>query len=284
MAHHKPFGIALGLLGNLAVALALNEMIGTGSCGGDLPACPDNLMGHIIMLPAGIIITMIAIFTGGGVFSFLGLFFAIGLGSLVAGFQSEDSGTQGFGYLFGGIFTAVATLVLVLGWRGWTGGRKRVAKAMDLVANGSRGIGTVKNVDDTGVTINDHPRVRITMRVEPEDGSPPFEVTKVVTVSRVDIPRRGDRHPVFYDDRDRSQWAYGTEMDPGKTPADIQALFEKASAPPLPEFEPEARPRPRPDDGPSDELAKLAELYAKGVLTAEEFEAAKARVLKIEQS
>jgi hypothetical protein len=238
MANHRPFGIALGLLGNLAIGLALHKMIGTGSCGGDLPPCPDNMVGHVIMLPAGIVITMIAIFVGGGVFSFLGLFYAVGLGSIVAGLQSEDGGTQGFGLLFGGIFTGVATLVLVLGWRGWTAGRRTVAAAIDLVATGNRGIGTVKQVSETGVTINDNPQVRITMRVEPEDGSPPFEVTKTVVASRLEIPRKGDRHPVFYDDANRSDWVYGTDMDPEKTPPDIQALFEKAATPPLSDFEP----------------------------------------------
>ncbi len=56
MTGHKPFGIALGFLGNLAIALSLNKLIGTGSCGGDLPACPDSLTGRIILLPAGIIL------------------------------------------------------------------------------------------------------------------------------------------------------------------------------------------------------------------------------------
>lgn len=32
-----------------------------------------------------------------------------------------------------------------------------------------------------------------------QTGSPPFDVEKTKTVSRVEIPRQGDRYAVFYD-------------------------------------------------------------------------------------
>ena len=49
-------------------------------------------------------------------------------------------------------------------------GNKR-KKAGNLVANGSRGVGTITDIQDTGMTINDDPRVRLRFRVEPLDGS-----------------------------------------------------------------------------------------------------------------
>lgn len=223
MIHHKPFGIALGFLGNLAVGLAIHKLIGTGSCGGDLPACPDNLVGHIVMLPVGIVISMIAIFIGGGVFSFLGLFFAVGLGSMLAGVQSEDPGTQAFGLIFGGAFAGVAALVAALGWKGWMSGRRKVAKAKDLVRAGSRGIGTVKNVQDTHTSSGGKHEVRVTMRVEPVDGSPPFEVTKPVYVTRQERPKVGERFPVFYENEQRSNWAYATDVDPARITEEFAA-------------------------------------------------------------
>ncbi len=36
-------------------------------------------------------------------------------------------------------------------------------------------------------------------RIEPLDGSPAFDAQRTTTVSRVQIPRQGDRYPVWYD-------------------------------------------------------------------------------------
>ena len=68
-------------------------------------------------------------------------------------------------------------------------GKGKREKVQNLMASGAKGIGTVLNVQDTGVTMNDNPRVKMTFRVEPLDGSPPFEAHKTTTVSRVEIPR-----------------------------------------------------------------------------------------------
>src|SRR3954452_4373498 len=58
-------------------------------------------------------------------------------------------------------------------------------KAEQLMATGSKGAGTVVQVQDTGMTVNDNPRIKMTFRVEPLDGSPAFDTTKTTTVSRV---------------------------------------------------------------------------------------------------
>ncbi len=65
------------------------------------------------------------------------------------------------------------------------------------------------------------------MRVEPEDGSPPFEVTKK---GRARVPAEaGDRYPVFYEDAKRSNWVYGTQMDPERIDPELRELFELAA-------------------------------------------------------
>ncbi|MEA2124658.1 MAG: hypothetical protein QOI80_1440, partial [Solirubrobacteraceae bacterium] len=212
---------------------------------------------------------------GGGALVFLGIFLSVGIGALVAGFSSEDSNTQSFAKVFGGIFVAVPLFLIVIGLGAMRGGRSKLAKAQGLVATGARGVGTITTVADTGMTINDNPRVEVTMRIEPEDGSPAFDAQKTVTVSRVAIPRAGDRFPVWWDRNDPTQWAYGTDMDPSQTPPDIQALFARAAA----ASAPVAAPAAAPASAPADELAKLNDLRLKGVLTDAEFEAAKARVL-----
>jgi len=92
-------------------------------------------------------------------------------------------------------------------------GKSKKEKAADLMASGSKGVGTVVSVRDTGMTVNDNPRVEMVFRVEPLDGSATMDLTKKTTVSRVEIPRQGERYPVWYDSADTSTWAYATVAD-----------------------------------------------------------------------
>src|SRR3954454_24376324 len=86
-------------------------------------------------------------------------------------------------------------------------------KAEELMSTGSKGAGTVVMVQDTGMTVNDNPRIKMTFRVEPLVGSPAFDTTKTTPVSRVQIPRQGDRYPVWYDAQDTSKWMFATVTD-----------------------------------------------------------------------
>jgi hypothetical protein len=108
----------------------------------------------------------------------------------------------------------------------------------------------VLEVKDTGTTVNNQPRVRLRLRVQPEDG-PPFEVERKLLVSRLAIPRVGERVEVAYDPDDRYRFTFRA--------ADVA-------------------------DAPSrlDELAKLGELRSSGILTENEFEAEKRRILASE--
>ncbi|MEA2124657.1 MAG: hypothetical protein QOI80_1439 [Solirubrobacteraceae bacterium] len=87
-------------------------------------------------------------------------------------------------------------------------GRQNQAKAQNLMATGARARGTITSVGDTGVTVNMNPRIMITARIEPEDGSPAFDAQQTLTVSRIAIPRTGDLIAVWYDRNDPSQWAW----------------------------------------------------------------------------
>ena len=117
----------------------------------------------------------------------------------------------------------------------------------ELVHAGSRAPGVVVEVKDTGTTVNNQPRVRLRLRVQPE-GEPPFEVERKLLVSRLAIPRAGERVEVAYDPDDRDRFTF--------------RVGDLADAP-----------------SRLDELAKLAELRSSGVLTEEEFEAEKRRIL-----
>ena len=116
--------------------------------------------------------------------------------------------------------------------------KSKKKKAGELFETGAKGAGTVISVEDTGMTVNDNPRVKMTFRVEPLDGSPAFDATKKATVSRVQIPRQGDRYPVWYDQQDPSKWAYATiDDDQGRETmrqlfGDVADSFVGMGAPP----------------------------------------------------
>lgn len=159
------------------------------------------------------------------------------------------------------------------------------AKAENLMANGARGVGTITDVRDTGMTINDNPRVQVTFRVEPLDGSAAFDAVKTKTVSRVRIPQMGARYPIFYDREDPQTFAW-VEVADDQGRATVVAMFGDAfgadgsgvgrpasAAPPV------AAAAAADDDDPIEKIRKLDDLRAAGVVTEEEFAAKKAELL-----
>jgi hypothetical protein len=156
-------------------------------------------------------------------------------------------------------------------------GKGKREKAKNLFENGSKGVGTVMNVHDTGMTVNDNPRVQMVFRIEPLDGGAAFEAQKKSTVSRVQIPRAGDRYPVWYDPADQESWAYAT-VDDDNGRAQIRQLFGAAAETMTGVGDPAAAAVPVAED-PLDRLRKLDELRAAGVLNDAEFQAKKAELL-----
>jgi len=120
----------------------------------------------------------------------------------------------------------------------------------------------VLSVADTGMTINDNPRVKLRLEVTPPDGATPFEIERKATVSRVRIPREGDHFRVQYFAGDPESAKVQKRND-----ADLAATAAAA-----------AGPAPAADD-PITRLQKLSELHQSGVLTDDEFAEAKARIL-----
>jgi hypothetical protein len=150
-------------------------------------------------------------------------------------------------------------------------------QAENLLQSGARGAGTVLQVHDTGMTVNDNPRVKMTFRIEPLDGSAPFDVTKTKTVSRVEIPRQGDRYPVWYDIEDPETWAYATVADDNGR-ATMRELFGDVSSSFVGMGGAPAAAAPAAPTA-VEQLTQLADLHAKGVLTDDEFAAQKAKLL-----
>ena len=63
---------------------------------------------------------------------------------------------------------------------------------------GEPAVAVVLDISDTGITINDNPKVRMKLRVFPKEREP-FEAIIKQVVSRVTIPRIGDRVYVKFD-------------------------------------------------------------------------------------
>jgi hypothetical protein len=161
-------------------------------------------------------------------------------------------------------------------------GKGKREKAKNLFENGSKGVGTVMNVQDTGMTVNDNPRVKMVFRIEPLDGSAPFDAEKKSVVSRVQIPRTGDRYPVWYDPTDPTSWAYAT-VDDDNGRAQLRQLFGEvadtfAGVGAVPTAVPAGVGAAAAAD-PLDRLKKLDELRAAGVLNDAEFQAKKSEIL-----
>src|SRR5262245_10994485 len=79
------------------------------------------------------------------------------------------------------------------------GGKK---KRQRLEQAGVNANAVLVEVRDTGMTVNDNPRVKLVFEVAAANGSGTFQIETKQTVSRVAIPRAGDTFVVRYDPDD----------------------------------------------------------------------------------
>jgi hypothetical protein len=274
----RSVGTAVGLLGNVLIGVAIFHLLQQGSCGDfGQPTCPAGLGWYVAMIPIGIIASMVGMFLGGG-FLFGTTFLSVGLGAMAAAAFGSNGSMRAFGWVFGGAFALVGVLAVTgrLAFGRLLAGQ--TADAARLVATGAPATAVVTDVRDTGVTVNDNPQVVLTVRIEPADGRPPYDSSATRTVSRVAIPRVGDRLAVRVDPADPQRWLPVGEA--------FSAAPDVASAAPgpAPEADPGAGPAPAPAPSPSpspvDELGKLNDLRLRGALTEDEFAQAKSRLLR----
>jgi hypothetical protein len=274
-------GAAIVLLDN-----GIYHLVRTGSCGSSSTyvssrPCPPGTAGHILSVIGGVFGGLIGVGVyaargGRGTGATIGLglimwsllFITIPASMLVAAYgpaNNHNSGARTTAIVLGAVFVPMGVAPLLFAFRG----RRKRDQLTHLATQGKRCPGVVVSVDDTGVTINDNPRVKIAVRAEPP-GESPFTIVKTATVSRVRIPRAGDRCVVFYDPANREA-SNGISFDP--VPGFAPAV---ATAVPVPVPGPASVPDA---DDPLDKIAKLGELRDRGIVTPEEFEAQKKRLL-----
>ena len=283
--------IGLGLCGAAVVGIdwGMWHLMLTGSCASGRPyvsarPCPPGTGWHIMALIGGIFGGLI----GCGVWAARGrsdqriespyplpllmwtlLFCTLSLSGLYAatGPAAGDDAPVGTAIFLTVLFVPMGLAPIPFAL--W--GRKRSAAQAELVEHGRKCPGTVVSVEDTGIRINDNPRVKLSVRADPP-GDTPFTIEKSVTVSQVSIPRPGDRCIVFYDASD---------------PQNKNGIsFDHPDVPDMPPSPPPPRPSPAPEanvmDGNEDALTKiekLGELRAKGLITDAEFETQKRKLL-----
>jgi hypothetical protein len=289
--------IGLVIAGGSVVAVdwGLYHLVRTGSCGTDEngfsvgPPCPPETGGHIIALVFGIFaglagVGLYAARGKGGRPSRVGLgavmwcllwvtlAAAVALAAFGPAADSGSTGTKTAAIIMGVIFVPMGLVPIPFLLRS----SSKQQTALELMTRGKRCPGQVVSVEDTNITINDNPRVKITVQAEPP-GEPSFTVVKTATVSRVAIPRAGDRCTVFYDPADR-EGKNGITFDhvPGLTATPAAPTYTPASGPDY--TLPFARPGEE-DDGPLEKIERLGELRDKGLITQAEFDDQKRRLL-----
>jgi hypothetical protein len=303
---HVLIGLVICGIAVVAFDWGLYHVIRTGSCGTDEngfsigPPCPPETGGHILAMIGGVFAGLagIAIYgtrgeggrpSGAGLGAvmwcllFLGATGAIALATFGPASTSEAGGKI-TAVVLGAIFLPMGLAPIPFLLR--TSTKKQLA--LDLMTRGRRCTGEVVSVDDTGITINDNPHVKITVRAEPT-GEPPFTIVKTATVSRVAIPRRGDRCTVFFDPSDREN-RNGITFDPvpGFTPgatgpvttATFSGPISPTTATAGPDYTlPFRRPGEEDDGDALAKLERLGELRDKGLITQAEFDDQKRRLL-----
>ncbi len=114
---------------------------------------------------------------------------------------------------------------------GFFGGGKRKRR---LEEAGVQAPAQVLSVQDTGVTVNNNPRVKLTLSVTPQDGSAAFQVSTKQTVSRVAIPRAGDGFMIKYDPDDHENFEFigatGSASDGAQADLDCTSAGDIAAA------------------------------------------------------
>ncbi len=82
--------------------------------------------------------------------------------------------------------------------------KKLLAENELFLKTGTLADAMVMGVEDTGITINNDPVVRLTIEIN-SGSAGSFEKTIETTVSRILIPRKGDIIKVLYDQKDNSK-------------------------------------------------------------------------------
>jgi hypothetical protein len=119
-------------------------------------------------------------------------FFLVSGFMFYSGFTTDEKALTDDGYNLKWFFFLMGTAFLVIplavsfGLMIWmVAKRKRIA---ELVATGKQGTAVVLELSDTGVTINDNPRVKLQLEIHIPN-YPPYQAQKTVTLPLIYLPQ-----------------------------------------------------------------------------------------------
>ncbi|GEM_PF-2078406 len=278
----------------LPIGLLSNALLGYGNflvfCDG--ARCPDS--GHAeLFMTIGLIGSIVGLFASWILFGTM--FLAMGLGMLATASYLDSPSTTGVESSLGTTFAILGGVVVVVGVALQIYAALHPTMAMDfvagfgekppidlaaLLATGRGAAAVVLSVAETGTTINDNPVVRLTVRLEALDGAAVVEAERQTKVSRLAIPRPGERFAVLYDEAEPNRFLPITDIDE-QTPERIREVYQQVSA---------SRSGPVPASGQGaaaasadalDRIAQLNELRLAGALTGDEYAQQKALLLGV---
>ena len=148
--------------------------------------------------------------------------------------------------------------------------RAKQEQAAQLTLTGRKARATILRVEPTGMVVNNiNIQCWVTFQLQPLDGGQISQGRKKILINQTQMPRAGDVWPAWIDPANPQEFAVG--MPQGADPAQIPVFREFGIPHPLDQ-------KPQADDTVAD-LQRLVEMKEKGLLTEEEFAAAKARML-----
>ncbi len=119
----------------------------------------------------------------------------------------------------------VVTLVVLRSSGAFGISKAKRDQAQQLIQTGRKARATVMAVQPTGMVVNNiNIQCIVSFRLQPLDGTPPFDQQKKVLLSQTATPRIGDTWPSWYDPTDPTQFAVG---QPTAITPDQVALFRE---------------------------------------------------------
>ena len=168
------------------------------------------------------------------------------------------------------LVTIVIILVLRKTLLGGQSGRNQ-EQAAQLTQTGRKARATFLRVEPTGMVVNNiNIQCWVTFRLQPLDGGQITEGRKKMLINQTQMPRAGDVWPAWIDPANPQTFAVG--MPQGADPAQIPLFREFGIPHPLDSQQPDT-------DDPVEDLQRLVDMKEKGLLTEDEFRAAKAKLL-----
>ena len=246
-------GLLLCVVAGVLLVSGILVATRVGSCGdvGE-QACPSSAITGVFKIFGGAMLLVI------GSIMTLGAGFIVGCLSAAVTLLIEGHGTVPKLVAPALIVLAVLVLLAAIGSRRTA--RIQAAEEADFKARAVMVPGVVTLLKETGMTVNDNPRVAITVAYQRTDGTSAEYETKML-VSRLAIPRVGDTATLWYDHI--GQKATMELLEP--TPPPVRNAEPEDSVPGNPTI--------------VTDLERLAALRRDGSLSEDEYTLAKQRLL-----